>query len=439
VSDYLSAVSIFALTVTLSLSRPRIGPIRVHHAAAAVLGSSLALAVGLVPLPLLLRALRMLAFPVITIVSLMVITLVAERAGVLDGLARRVAVAAQGDGHRLFAYLFICGTATGTVFTNDAAILIFTPLVFGLIEEVAEPTWTPRNKIPFYFAVLYVGNLVGALVISNPINIIVSSIFDIGFFEYACWMVIPAVVSMAVSYLGLKVVFRKSIPTSYRSLPPEGARPHDPFMAKLCGVVLAITLVGFFSDSLTRIPIWGVALAGALTLLVVHRYRGGSVTRIARGVGWDVIIFLIGIFLIAMALRNVGFAHQLGSLITVLADDGIGSLTTTTSFVAASCSSLLNNHPTSGLMIWVIQDIARTGLETKMLVFGALIGGDLGPKMLPIGSLAALMWFRMLRDRGVRVPYTLYIKIGIPVTLLAVLASVVTLNLERILFTWLIR
>jgi arsenical pump membrane protein len=407
VSDYAAAVSIFALTVTLSLSRPRIGPIRVHHAAAAVLGSSLALAVGLVPLPLLLRALRMLAFPVITIVSLMVITLVAEHTGVLDSLARRVALAARGNAHRLFTYLFICGTITGTVFTNDAAILIFTPLVFGLIEEVAEPTWTPRNKIPFYFAVLYVGNLVGALVISNPINIIVSSIFDIGFFEYACWMVIPAVVSMAVSYLGLKVVFRKSIPTSYRSLPPEGARPHDPFMAKLCGVV--------------------------------HRYRGGSVMRIARGVGWDVIIFLIGIFLIAMALRNVGIAHQLGSLITVLADDGIGSLTTTTSFVAASCSSLLNNHPTSGLMIWVIQDIARTGLETKMLVFGALIGGDLGPKMLPIGSLAALMWFRMLRDRGVQVPYSLYIKIGIPVTLLAVLASVLTLNLERVAFSWLIR
>jgi arsenical pump membrane protein len=439
VSQYVAAVSIFALTVTLSLSRPRIGRLRVHHASAAVLGASLTIILGLVPPPLLVRALRMLAFPVVTIVSLMVITLVAEQAGVLDSLARRVAVAARGDGRRLFLYLFVCGTATGTVFTNDAAILIFTPLVFGLIEEVAEPSWTLRNKIPFYFAVLYVGNLVGALVISNPINIIVSSIFDIGFFEYACWMVVPAAVSMAVSYVGLRIVFQRAIPAGYRLLPGDDAGPHDPFMAKLCGVVLAITLVGFFSDSLTRVPIWAVALAGALTLLVVHRQRGGSVVRIVRGVGWDVIVFLIGIFLIAMALRNVGFAHQLGSLITALADDGVGSLTTTTSFVAACCSSLLNNHPTSGLMIWVIQDIARTALETKMLVFAALIGGDLGPKMLPIGSLAALMWFRMLRDRGVRVPYSLYIKIGIPVTLLAVLASVLTLNLQRMLYEWLIR
>ncbi len=34
------------------------------------------------------------------------------------------------------------------------------------------------------------------------------------------------------------------------------------------------------------------------------------------------------------------------------------------------------------------------------LVFAALVGGDLGPRLLPIGSVAGLLWTHQLRQKG---------------------------------------
>ena len=81
----------------------------------------------------------------------------------------------------------------------------------------------------------------------------------------------------------------------------------------------------------------------------------------------------------------------------------------------------------------VIKDMDLPALETQLTAFAALMGGDLGPKMLPTGSLAAMLWFRILRSRGIEVSYLTYIKLGIPITLIALACSLATLNLQYLL------
>lgn len=405
--------------------------LRIEHAIAAAFGAILSLASGIVPVSLVVLGVKLLFFPLLTIVSLMVITLVAERAGLFVLLSSRIAQAARGDGRRLFAYIFCCGTITGAFFTNDAAVLIFTPLVFELVEQVRSERWSLQQRIPFYFAVLYVANVVGALVISNPINIVVASLFHISFAEYARWMFLPALASIVVSFAGLRLVFRGSIPEKFDWSPTLARRPKNRRVLALCGAVLAATLVGFFTDSITGIPTWLVAFAGACILLGIHASIGREpVTPVLRGVSWDVLAFVLGIFIVVLGLRHAGLTHAIGALLSHLESKGPVVLTGGTSLIAAAASSVMNNHPTADMMGWAIRDLNAAPLTARAMAFSALIGGDLGPKMLPIGSLAALIWFRLLRDRGVEIPYSLYVKIGVPVTLAAIAAAVLVLNVE---------
>lgn len=432
--QYTFAILLLAATISLALVQPRIGRFHLHHGWAAWLGAGAAILTGLVPVDLATNSMINLLTPVATITGLMVITAVSDQAGLLEVQGRWLARLANGSPVRLFTLLFVTGAAMGSVFTNDAAVLLLTPLAVSLSDGVADETWSVESRLPLVFAVLHIGNLCGPLVISNPINIIVAKLFDISFTTYAEWMILPALASMVVTYIGLRWHFRRTFPASCKpALEPSGATV-DPTLLRICGVVIVLTLIGFFSEDMTGVPTWPIAVGGALVLLVATATRGTSPIMVLRTrVGWDVLAFVTGIFLVVLGARNAGLA---GHLSQVLEWAGAKEALTgifPTAFIAGTLSSLMNNHPTADLMVWAVKDLALDPRTENIRVFAALIGGDLGPKMLPVGSLAALMWFRMLRERGIDVRYRDYIRIGVPVTLAAILVSCAVLALEVML------
>jgi len=236
---------------------------------------------------------------------------------------------------------------------------------------------------------------------------------------------------MVATYAALLFIFRRAIPDGYEvpARPPVlRARPH---FVIISSVVLGLTLLGFFTEQLTGVPTAYVAFTGAVLLLILNTvFTDDSPSVVVRAVGWDAIIFVTGIFLVTYGLRETGLTGALGSIIFDVADQSISLGMFATGTIAAGASALMNNHPTAWIMALTLQDLPLGELTTRTLAFAALIGGDLGPKMLPIGSLAALIWFRILRERGVEISYWQYIKIGVPITLIALLLSLLVLNLE---------
>ena len=105
-----------------------------------------------------------------------------------------------------------------------------------------------------------------------------------------------------------------------------------------------------------------------------------------------------------LGARNAGMAEHLAGVLGAFTGQTFAGLMFVTGFTAATSSAIIDNHPTANMMSWVIQGMPVPHFQQKILGMAALIGGDLGPKMSPIGSLAALMWLRLLRERGVNIP-----------------------------------
>jgi len=126
--------------------------------------------------------------------------------------------------------------------------------------------------------------------------------------------------------------------------------------------------------------------------------------------------FLFGVLVLATALARAGVTDSLRELYarTPYPLATVGG-------VAAAGSALIDNHPMA-----LLHSLALANAPNQ-LVFAALVGGDLGPRLLPIGSLAGLLWTHQLRQNGVSVPLGTFVRVGAIVTVPSLLASLIAL------------
>jgi arsenical pump membrane protein len=82
--------------------------------------------------------------------------------------------------------------------------------------------------------------------------------------------------------------------------------------------------------------------------------------------------------------------------------------------LSAGGSAVLNNHPMANLNMLALVPAGVPADPRSVLA--ALVGGDLGPRLFPMGSLAGLLWLEMLRRAGVEVSVRRFVLVGVVAT-----------------------
>lgn len=364
-------------------------------------------------------------------VAIIVISLLLDEAGFFEWAALHVARWGRGNGKLLFALVVLLGAAVSALFANDGAALILTPIVIAMLRALG---YSNKAMLAFVMAAGFIADTASLpLVVSNLVNIVSADFFGIGFAEYASVMVPVDLVAITATLGALLLFFRRDIPGAYdvRQLrqPNEAIRDAATFRAGW--IVLALLLAGFFMLEPLGVPVSAVAAAGAALLLVIAG-RGHIIQtrKVLRGAPWQVVIFSLSMYLVVYGLRNAGLTDHLAALLDRTAEGGVWGAALGTGVIAAVLSSVMNNMPTVLVGALSIDATNATGAVKEAMIYANVIGCDLGPKITPIGSLATLLWLHVLGQKGIRIGWGYYFRVGVTLTVPVLLITLAALALR---------
>ena len=418
------AFSTVAMTVTLAVSRPRVKPFawRVTPGAAAVFGVVVLMIARLLRVEDLLIAFGIQWRPLLSLFSIMVMTGVVDEVGAFERLAARLeAYGRRTSAARAFSLVFVVSVVTPSLLNNDSAVLLLTPLVVALARRLYPRQ--PGMVEAFAFAV-FLGPGVAPLFISNPMNMIVAGYAGIGFNEYAFIMVPISLAGALVTWTILRWRYRQLLSTAQADVRPvEIPAPHRAERPAL--LLLAAVFISYPIAAALGMQIWMVTLAGAIASFAVARgFDVAPARKLLGHVSLDIMVFLWGVFLVVAGLRNAGLTAHLAALYRVV-PDGSAAQIGLVGGTAAIGSALVDNHPMSMLNM-----LALGAHGQSRALLAALIGGDIGPRLLPIGSLAGLLWMDLLRRAGVTITIGRFIRLGSLVLFPTLALSLVMLALH---------
>ncbi|MCW2908519.1 MAG: transporter [Actinomycetia bacterium] len=384
-AEALSCVLLAAVLAT-AITRPRWLP----EAAIAVPAAVLVIVTGALPWHQARteagRLLPVLAF----LGAILVVGYVCQQEGLFAAAGARLARASRGSPVRLLGGVFGLASVTTAVLSLDTTVVLLTPVVHDTATRLRV-----RPK-PHVYACTHLANSASLLLpVSNLTNLLAFSVAGLTLIHFGALMAAPWLVAIAVEYAAFRWFFAGELAAAG----PPAARAADaplPRVPRFALITVLATLAGFVLTSLTGLnPAWAAG-AGAMVLAARSLIRGHHPPAgLARALGIPFLLFVLGLGIVVEAVVHNGLGAVLARLIP--AGSSLPSLLALAG-LAALLANVVNNLPAVLVLLSVLAGRGLPGGPGPVLA--ALIGVDVGPNLSYAGSLATLLWRRLLADRG---------------------------------------
>ncbi|MFJ7727408.1 arsenic transporter [Neobacillus sp. NPDC097160] len=428
----------FVATLIFILWRPH----GINEAIPATIGAILVFISGSVTLSDLGIITETISGAAITIIATIVMAIVLESFGFFNWVAEKLAAKAKGSGIRLFWYVNLLCFLMTLFFNNDGSILITTPILVMLLNNMGLKN---HQKIPYLLSGGLIATASSAPIgVSNIVNLIALKIVDMSLYMHTAMMLVPATLGLLLLvyllFLRFKKVLPKTVPTNVTGLTKSSYHPLKPgthpssekarskFMRNVLLFVFAVR-VSLFVASYFAIPVSLMAVIGSLVLLGWRwAYLKIPPTDMLKKTPWYILVFAFSMYVIIYGLNNIGLTDWLIAFMEPMVSGSLLHASVMMGGLLSILSNIFNNHP--ALMVGTLT-LTHMGLDTltlKVSYLANVIGSNMGSLLLPMGTLATLMWMHIVVRKGkIMITWWEYVKITVVVIPPATLFTLVVL------------
>jgi len=377
------AVSLIALVGVLAwaVTRPRGWP----EAVAAVPAAVILIAVGAIPAGEAATEVRQLGPVIGFLAAILVLAHLCDDDGLFRACGGWMARTSAGSPRRLLTQVFLVAAVTTAVLSLDATVVLLTPVVFATAARLEV-----RSR-PHVYACTHLANSASLLLpVSNLTNLLAFAASGLAFGRFAALMALPWLAAIGVEY----AVFGRFFAADLNAGRGAGRADRDggTGLPVFTLVVVALTLAGFAGASAAGVnPAWA-AFAGAAVLAVraLARHKVAPVTLV-RAADPPFLLFVLGLGIVVKAVTDNGLGRALVPLVP--GGTSLPALLAVAA-LAAALANVCNNLPA----VLVLLPLAVPSGPGAVLA--VLLGVNIGPNLTYTGSLATLLWRRILHHHG---------------------------------------
>ncbi len=311
---------------------------------------------------------------------------------------------------------------------NVATVLVMAPIALALSKKLK------LNPVPFMVGLAVMSNLEGtATLVGDPPSMIFASYAGYNFNDFFVHMGKLSIFFIIQAGMIAGCIFFYCI---FGRVKEKALVEKEPVISYfplwlLLGMIFGLAGISFMSTELgygSGIFVFTLGIIGLLWYKFNQKKSGKEIWELVKGLDWETIAFLIGIFIVVGAISETGllddFAAWLGKI------TGGNKLLGFILILAFSVliSGFVDNVPYIIVMLPVAGTLATNmNISKELYMFALLVGSCLGGNLTPFGASANVVAMGILKKEGHPISFGGFLKIGAPFTIITTTAAALLL------------